>query len=269
MNIKPPIDRTAPTPTSPMQHPSIFSPKSAPGLVFGAILIASLNGTVAAEPAYIEKSLGAQTVRLPTLAGLPPACEESAALAERAASLAPRSSNFVTCFAPAAKWRLFQEGKAADLYPVLVLTVDPPHPNGPFTSREFQELRKATRARLGDLRVKSKEAQMSLQEQDAKIAARGGDLKRENYRQQLSGFFDVPGKLESFSFLVDRSAKVSEAGASTAVCEVNAATTILYSGRLLRASVIDDCSGPSPGLRARAITAAWLAALSDLNAERR
>lgn len=242
---------------------------SALKLVFSAAFAASLNTAVAANPAYIEKSLGAQTVRLPMLAGLPAACEESTSVAERAASLAPKSSNFVTCFAPADKWRLFQEGRAADLYPYLTLSVDPPHPNGPFTSREFQELRKATHARLGDLRVKSKEAQVSLQEQDAKIAARGGDLKRENYRQQLSGFFDVPGKLESFSFLVGRTAEVSEAGANKAVCEVNAATTVLYSGRLLRVSVIDDCNGASPGLRARAITAAWLAALSDLNAERR
>lgn len=78
--------------------------------------------------AYIEKSLGAQTVRPPLLAGLLAACEESTSVAERAASLAPKSSNSVTCFAPADKWRLFQEGKAADLYPYLTLTVDPPQP---------------------------------------------------------------------------------------------------------------------------------------------
>ncbi|MDP9966936.1 hypothetical protein J2W37_004666 [Variovorax paradoxus] len=242
---------------------------SALKFVFSAAFAASLNTAVAADPAYIDKSLGAQTVRLPMLAGFPAACEESTSLAERAASLAPRSSNFVTCFAPTNKWRLFQEGKAADLYPYLTLTVDPPHPNGPFTAREFQQLRQATRARLDDLLTKSEAAQMNLQAQDARIAERGGDLKRENYRQKLSGFFDVPSKLESFSFLVSRSAKVSEAGASTAICEINAATTILYSGRLLRVSVIDDCSGARPGVRARAITAAWLNALSDLNAERK
>lgn len=238
-------------------------------LFFSAAIAAALNTAGAANPAYIEKSVGARTVRLPMLAGLAAACEESTSMAERAASLAPKNSIFVTCFAPAEKWRLFQEGKAANLYPYLTLTVDPLHPSGPFTSREFQQLRQATRAKLGDLRMKSKEAQMNLQKQDASIAAQGGDLKRENYRQQLSGFFDVPGKLESFSFLVGRSAEVSEAGTNMAVCEVNAATTVLYSGRLLRVSVIDDCSGASPGLRARAITAAWMAALSDLNAERR
>lgn len=251
-----------------MHHPRIFFRMSALKLVFSAAFTASLNLAVAA-PAFIEKSLGAQTVRLPILAGFPAACEESTSLAERAAALAPKNSNFVTCFAPADKWRLFQERQAADLYPYLTLTVDPPHPNGAFTSREFQQLRQATRAKLGDLRVKSKDAQARLQEQDARIAGRGGDLKRGNYRQELSGFFDVPSRLESFSFLVSRSAKVSEADTHTAVCEVNAATTILYSGRLLRVSVVDDCSGASHGVRARAITAAWLAALSDLNAERR
>ncbi|MDQ0028114.1 hypothetical protein J2X90_005967 [Variovorax paradoxus] len=252
-----------------MQHPSIFFRRSALKVAFCAAFASSLNTAIAADPAYIVKSLGAQTVRLPMLAGFPAACEESTSLAARAAALAPKSSNFVTCFAPADKWRLFQEGQAADLYPYLTVAVDPPHPSGPFTSREFQQLRQATRAKLGDLGRKSNEAQMSLQEQDARIAERGGDLKRENYRQQLSGFFDIPSKLESFSFFVSRSAKVSEADANTAVCEVNAATTILYSGRLLRVSVIDDCSGATQGLRARAITAAWLTALSDLNAERR
>jgi hypothetical protein len=161
-----------------MHHPRIFFRMSALKLVVSAAFAASLNLAVAA-PAFIEKSLGAQTVRLPILAGFPAACDESTSLAERAAALAPKSSNFVTCFAPANKWRLFQEGQPADLYPYLTLTVDPPHPDGAFTSREFQQLRQATRAKLGDLRVKSKEAQARLQEQDARIAGRGGDLKRD------------------------------------------------------------------------------------------
>lgn len=250
--------------TSPLLQP-------APVLKFmlSATLAISLNTAVAADPTFVEKSLGgSQTVRLPVLAAFPAACEEIRPLAERAASLAPKSSNFVTCFVPADKLVLIREGKVADLYPYLTVSVDPPHPSGPFTVQEFQQLRRATHARLGDLRAKSSDAQKELQAQDASIAARGGDLRRENYRQQLSGFFDVSTKLESFSFLVNRSAKVSEAGASAPLCEVNAVTTILYLGRLLRVLVIDDCDGTTPGLRAREITARWLTALSRLNSDR-
>ncbi|SDZ72272.1 hypothetical protein SAMN05518854_1262 [Variovorax sp. YR266] len=252
-----------------MHLPSILSQMSALQLLLSAALaISAIDTAVAAGPAFVEKSLGSQTVRLPVLAAFPAACEENRPLAERAASLAPKSSNFVTCFVPADKLILIREGKVADLYPYVTVTVDPPHPSGPFTLREFQQLRQATRAKLGELRSKSNDAQRQLQTQDANIAARGGDLKREDYQQQLSGFFDAPGKFESFSFLVNRSAKVSEAGASTTLCEMNAVTTILYSGRLLRVLVIDDCSGATPGLRAREITAAWLTALSRLNSDR-
>ena len=254
-----------------MHLPSILfrPPTSTLKLVLRAALAFSAIGTaVAADPAFVEKSLGSQTVRLPVLAAFPAACEEIRTLAERAASLAPRSSNFVTCFVPADKLVLIRQGKVADLYPYITVSVDPPHPSGPFTAQEFEQLRRATHARLGDLRAKSSDAQKELQAQDAGIAARGVDLKRENYRQQLSGFFDVPTKLESFSFLVNRSAKVSEAGASAALCEINAVSTILYAGRLLRVLVIDDCGGTTPGLRAREITATWLTALSRLNSER-
>jgi hypothetical protein len=252
-----------------MHLPSIFSQMSGLQLLLSAALaISTIDTAVAAGPAFVEKSLGSQTVRLPVLAAFPAACEENRPLAERAASLAPKSSNFVTCFVPTDKLALIREGKVADLYPYLTVSVDPPHPSGPFTVQEFQQLRRATHARLGDLQAKSSDAQKELQAQDASIAARGGDLRRENYQQQSSGFFDVPTKLESFSFLVNRSAKVSEAGASAMLCEINAVSTILYAGRLLRVLVIDDCGGTTPGLRAREITAAWLTALSRLNAGR-
>ncbi|WP_418117912.1 hypothetical protein [Variovorax sp. 350MFTsu5.1] len=246
---------------------SLLAP-SVPRFILSAALAASINTAGAADPTFVEKSLGAQTVRLPVLAAFPAACEEIRPLAERAASLAPRSSNFVTCFVPADKLVLIRQGRVADLYPYITVSVDPAHPSGPFTAQEFEQLRRATHARLGDLRAESGDAQKELQAQDSSIAARGGDLKRENYRQQLSGFFDVPTRLESFSFLVNRSAKVSEAGASTPLCEVNAVSTILYSGRLLRVLVIDDCGGTTPGGRARDVTAAWLTALSRLNSDR-
>jgi len=250
-----------------MHLPSLLPP-SALKFVLSAALAVSINTAAAADPTFVEKSLGAQTVRLPVLATFPAACEEIRPLAERAASLAPKSSTFITCFMPADKLVLIRQGKVADLYPYITVSVDPPHPNGLFTMQEFEQLRRATHARLGDLRAKSGEAQKELQAQDANIAARGGDLRRENYRQQLSGIFDVSTKLKSFSFLVNRSANVSEAGASTPLCEVNAVTTILYSGRLLRVLVIDDCAETTPGSRAQEITTAWLTALSRLNPER-
>jgi len=247
-------------------HVSILLP--VPKFFLSAALAISLNTAFAADPTFVEKTLGSQTVRMPILAAFPAACEDIRPLAERAASLSPKSSNFVTCFVPADKLILIREGKVADLYPYIIVSVDSPHPSGPITVQEFEQLRRATLTRLGDLRAKSADAQKELQAQDANIAVRGGDLRRENYRQQLSGFFDVPTKLESFSFLVNRSAKVSEAGASAPLCEVNAVTTILYSGRLLRVLVIDDCGGTMPGSRAREITAAWLTALSRLNSDR-
>ncbi len=238
-------------------------------LLFVAALSGVIGVAVAASTAYVQKSLGDASVKLPLQAGFPAACEESKPFAERAASLTPKSSIFVTCFLPQAKWRLLQEGKPTDLYPYITVTVDPAHPSGPFTRAEFLQLRKASHAELGDLQEISEEAQAKLQAQDTSNAERGGDLKRENYKQKLSGFFDVPSRLDSFSYLTSRSARVSEGGVTKDLCEVNAVTTVLYSGRLLRVLVIDACQAGIRGERARAITASWLAALSDLSGERK
>lgn len=233
--------------------------------ILSAMLASTSAISAAAGAAYIDKPLGAQAVRLPMLSGFPAVCEDSRAIAERMMSLAPKSSIFVTCFLPAAKWQLVRDGKPSDLYPYISVSVDPLSSSGPFTSKEFQQLREATRARFGDLRSKNGAARQDLKAQDAITAARGGDLRREDYRQQSLGFFDLPSNVESFSFLVNRSVKASEGGISEDVCEMISVTTILHAGRLIRASMIDDCSGAVPGLRARELTLTWLTAFSAFN----
>jgi hypothetical protein len=231
------------------------------------VLLAALAGmaAAAANPTYIEKSLGARTVRFPQLAGFPAACEENQALAERAAALAPKSSAFLTCFVEESKWRSFREGKPVDLYPLVAVTVVRPDPSGPVTVTDFHKLRQAAHTQLGDLLLKPGDAQARLSEQDARNAAKGGDLQRKNYHQKLSGFFKTPDDAESFSFLVERNTTLSEAGITKQLCEVIAVSTILFEGRLLGAMVIDNCSSAPQGLRVREITIRWLRAFSEAN----
>lgn len=230
-------------------------------------LLAALAATAAtaADPTHVEKPLGTRTVRLPQLAGFPAACEENRALAERMAALTPKSSAFLTCFIEESKWRSFREGKGSDLYPYVAVTVVHPHPSGPVTIADFQKLRRAAHAQLGDLLVQPDHAQARLNEQDSRIAAKGGDLQRKNYRQELSGFFESPAETKSFSFLVTRNTTLSEAGITKQLCEVNAVSTILFEGRLLGVMVIDHCSSDHQGLRARELTVRWLRAFAEAN----
>lgn len=219
-------------------------------VIVSAMLASSTAISAAAGATYIDKPLGAQAVRLPMLPAFPAVGEDGGPVAERMMSLALKSSIFVTRFLPAAKWQLVRDQKPSDLYPYISVSIDHVSSSGPFTSEEFQHLREATRARFGDLRAKNVTARRDLRIQDAITTARGGDLRRECYRHQSLGLFDLPSNVESFSFLVNRLVKASEACASEDVCEMISVTTIPHAGRLVRASVIDECSSAVPGLRA-------------------
>lgn len=228
-------------------------------LIFTAAVV-----TVAAAPRSVEKRLGDRLILLPQVAGFVPACEENKALAQRAAGLTPKGSEFLTCFVEASKWRTYLAGQASDLYPYLAMTAVNPHPSGPFTAADFEKLRGAAHSQLGDLVANLAASKTQLKEQEAKLAESGIDLKRENYRQNLKGFFKVPGETRSFSYLVVRSARLEERGQSKQVCETNVVSTILFEGRLIGLMVIDDCSS-SEGSRSREITSRWLRAFWDAN----
>jgi hypothetical protein len=218
----------------------------------------------AAEP-HVEKRLGSVQILLPQVIGFSAACEQDKALAQRAASLTPKTSEFLTCFVEAKKWRDYQAGKASDLYPFIAVAVAHPHPSGPLTLSEFEKLRHTARAELGSLVANLAAAQARLREQDAKLATSGGDLKRENYRQALKGFFEVPGETRSFSFLVGRSSVLHEGGQSTQLCETNAVSTIFLQGKLLGLMVVDDCTSSADGARSQSITKTWLQAFWHAN----
>lgn len=231
-------------------------------LLAGAMATATC---VAAEPPPVEKRLGNRPVLLPQLSGFPAACEENKALAERAAGLTPNTSEFLTCFVEAGKWKKYLAGQYSDLYPYIAVTTVHPHPSGPYSVADFEELKKAAHSQLGDLVANVSAAKARLKEQDEKLKASGTELKRENYLQNLAGLFEVPGDMYSFSYLVIRSTTVHEGTKSRQLCETNAVSTILFEGRLLGLMVVDACSTPVENSQVREITGKWVHAFREAN----
>lgn len=235
-------------------------------IVSAAVLFAlCLQAHAGTDIPYLEKRLGLKTVKLPKLNDFSPACEENAQLAQRAAAMAPKSSTFLTCLVDAKKWLDYRTGKSTDLYPLIAVTVQIPQPGGDFTLEEFKKIRAAAHNQLGDLLADSQYAQRQLKEEDRTLASSGMNITRENYQQALQGFFEPAGATSSFSYLVSRSSTISEAGTTKKLMEVNAVSTIYYSGKLLGLSVIDVSFDNNQGLRARDITAKWLRSFRELN----
>lgn len=232
----------------------------------GAFLLAiSLLAQAAPSNHYVEKPIGHRLVKLPVLSGFAPACEENSKIARRAQLMTPKTSVFLTCFVEAGKWRNFVAGRSTDLYPYIAVAVQVPIRGGDFSPEEFEKLRAAAHRRLGSLLTNAKAARQKLSAQDRKLAASGEPIARRHYQQSLRGFFEPPGATSSFSFVVVRSATVSAAGATRTLNEVDAVSTILYSGRLLGLSVVDRTTDKNQGLRARKITSRWLREFRELN----
>ena len=214
---------------------------------------------------YVEKPIGDRAVKLPLLSGFSPACEENSKIARRAQLMTPKTSIFLTCFVEAGKWRNFVAGRSTELYPYIAVAVMAPTQGGNFSPEEFEKLRAAAHKKLGNLLTNAKANQRRLSEQDRKLAAGGMPIKRENYQQSLRGFFEPVGATGSFSFIAIRSVTLSEGGATKTLNEVNAVSTILYSGRLLGLSVVDQTTDKDLGLRAQEITSRWLHVFRELN----
>lgn len=238
-----------------------------------SLIILSLYTTLACggttQPVgYVERSIDMVTVKLPTPPAFRPACDENRLFAERAASLTPKTANFLTCFVDGKKWESFLAGTATDLYPHIAVTVARPHPSGPLSHSEFQQLRNAARQQLGYLLTDSESTKTRLREQDDRIAATGGDLRRDFEGQKLTGFIDLPGAQNSFSYQTTRTYSVSEGGQSRRMCEVTVLSMVLHNGRLLMALAIDDCNAVPMGQHVRELSALWLQRFSELNGMR-
>lgn len=233
--------------------------------VFVLMLIAgSCSAQTALNQTFIEKPIGRTVVRLPLLPGFAPACEENPQLAKRAAGLAPKSSEFITCFVHTDSWRDFRAGRATGLYPNINVMISVPHPSGDYTPEVFARMKEVARTRLGEL-VSDGSAKSRIAEQDATMARSGSDIKRENYQQAYGGLFPTPQDVPSFGYLATRSATMSEAGASAQLNEVVAISTVLYAGRLLLLSVVDSAAQDHQGIKAREVTSRWLHEFARLN----
>jgi hypothetical protein len=215
---------------------------------------------IAAAPNYIEKQLDSSTLKLPLLDGFPAACEENQMLAQRAAALTPKSSTFASCFVERGAWRAFVSGKGSSLYPYIAVSVAKPHSSGPLSVADFGKLRDAARTQMGDLVANRTAAMAQMREQESRLRSQGSDLRRDNFRMDVTGFFDVPDAPQSFSFLSIRGATVAEGGQQRQVCEVTATSTLLVGGKVVNALVVDECDASFDGTRAREITARWLSA---------
>ncbi|HRE18817.1 MAG TPA: hypothetical protein PLW86_17390 [Rhodocyclaceae bacterium] len=214
---------------------------------------------------YLEKPLANRVVKLPVLPGFLPACEEDPQFAQRAALMSPKNTLFLTCLVDSRKWRDFRDGRSINLYPFVAVTVALPHPSGDFTPDDFQNLKAATRAQLGNLLADNQYAKRQIAAQDKKLSKVGTEVHRRDYQEGLQGFFEPIGGNSSFSYVVSRSATVSEGGVTRGVREMNAVSTILYSGRLLLLNVVDQPSDSAQGLTVQEITSRWLHAFRRFN----
>lgn len=230
-----------------------------------AVLATSLLAQAGPSNQHVEKPIGDRVVKLPLLSGFSPACEENSQIAQRAQLMTPKTSVFLTCFVDVGKWRNFVAGRSTDLYPYIAATVQAPIQGGNFSPEEFEKLRAAAHKQLGNLLTNAKAAQQRLSEQDRELAASGVPIARGSYQQSLQGFFEPAGATSSFSYVAIRTSTVSEAGATKALSEVNAVSTILYAGKLLGLNVVDQATNKDQGLRAQEITSRWLQEFRELN----
>ncbi|MBJ2158725.1 hypothetical protein [Variovorax sp. IB41] len=218
-----------------------------------------------AEPtqAFIEKPVGAGLVKMPVLPNFAKACDESQQLAERAAALTPKTSEFITCFVPASKWRDFQAGRATDLYPLIGVAVARPPASG-VTPDEFKKIVEAARKQLGDLLANGGAAKR-LAEQDAALARGGHDFQRRNFKQAYGGLFPTPQDIPNFAYLTARTADLAENGVASQVKEVVATGVVLHGGRLISLSVVDGASPDAELSPVQNITREWIRAFASLN----
>jgi len=214
---------------------------------------------------YVEKSLGTTTVKLPKLADFSPACDENKQIAQRASGLTPKTAVFVACSVESKKWHAFQDGKPSDMYPFIAIAVQVTPPGGDYTTQEFEKVRAAAHKQLGDLLTNTQDIQRQIAEQDRKLASGGVAIERKNYHQSFQGFFQPAGETFSFSYVTTRNVTVVEAGMKKDLWEVNAASIIFLSGKLLTLNVVDQSTSADSGLRVQEITSRWLRAFRDLN----
>lgn len=216
------------------------------------------------EPIALEKRNGGTIVRLPVLADFAPACEESPQLANRAAGLTPKTSEFITCLVPARAWRDFKAGTASDLYPFMSLAILPQHPSGNYTSSDFVKLEEAARKQLGSL-LTDGSAQGRLAEQEKGLAQSGTAIRRDQYRLSYSGMFSTPQDVPNFAYVTTRSFTLSEGGTAMQLQEVVATSVVLHRGRLLMLLVVGSSTRDPQGVQVREVTSSWLQAYSKLN----
>lgn len=234
--------------------------------VFVLALVVAPSFAQTREPQpYIEKLIAGRPAKLPRLVEFSPACEENSELAQRAVGLTPKTAIFLTCFVHAERWLEFQSGTTSHLYPYIALSVSVPHPSGDYTRVDFEKLKVAAREQLGELLANVEGSRERLREQDANLQARGEGIRRDEYQQAFRGVFPSSTDGLSFSYLVARSAVMTERGQTAPLREVNAVSTLLFAGRLVLVNVVDHFIPSEQGTQARELSKRWLQAFKELN----
>jgi hypothetical protein len=213
---------------------------------------------------YVEKIVRGHTMRFPLVTGFAPVCEESAQFAERARRLTPATHEFLTCASDRIKWEAYRSGKGADLYPIVLVTVQRPQRGGPFSLDEFMKMKKAAHEQLGDKLAIDGTPPSSVRKIDEAASSAAGQRTTNSYEQQLRGFFDAPSKAPSFSFLTSRNSTITEAERTYEVREVTAISTVFFLGELIQVMVVDTGSSPNASTP-QVVTRHWLDSFNALN----
>lgn len=226
-----------------------------------ALLISTCAAQTLPKSAFLEKSVRGTSIKIPVLQEFAKACAESPQFAARAAALTPKTSELVTCFVQAKKWRDLQSDKATDVYPFLGVTV---MNVGDFTPEAFKKMKEAARQQLGAL-VNDGSARDRIAEQDAGLSRSGISMRRENYQQGYVGLYETPQSIPSFAYLSTRSTTQTENGVPIQLDEVVATAAVLQAGRVFMLSVVDSAATDREGVSAKEITLRWLRAFAELN----
>lgn len=230
------------------------------------LLAASCCAQAATNIPFLERQLAvAKAVKIPIPTGFSPACDEDPQLAKRLTALTPKSSLFLTCFLDEKKWKRIREEKSRDIHPIIVIAVQAPLPQGPFSPEEFEKLRTAAHKHLDHRFQDTASLQRLRKDQERRLSNIGVEISIKDDPIRLQGFFTPAGQTSSFSFVVSGSSVVSENGTTRQVSEVQANTTIYYMGNVLGFLVVDNASEDDQGRTVREITSNWLQAYRDLN----
>jgi len=137
------------------------------------------------------------------------------------------------------------------------------------TSTEFQALKTTALSEFGQNYLADKSGadatNARLASQDRELAKEGVNIHRQGYQQELKSFFQPPDSSASFSFVVVRSANVSQGQKTIKLSEVNAVSTIYFSGHIILLSVLESSDGPIGISNAKDVTAKWLSEFRRIN----